>query len=209
MANEDSFDRALDAAVKTERQFREAERRMQSGLGAQPFLAEAVGQAGCDEAKLESLAAALNAPGHDKANAALQAMTRHICGEGSVGQKCSRPHKKIGFMLDNEGLAELASCGASALELFALAAKVAASTRPSAFGQVDNWSRCEREFEDLRAELGDAVAALETAWRPEDLVVPETGTAHFQRFPQVELSSRDLGRRLLNAALAESRSMAA
>jgi len=201
------FSYAISAAVEAERRFREQERHICTGLTAKQFLREAELQAGIDtkaqaDTKLEALSAALDMPGHDAANAALRRMIRSITGQETF--RFDRPSKRIGHLIDQEGLAELASCNASALDLFALAARRAANERPSAFGEVQDMPTAEQKLESLRAELNAAVDAVETSWAADDLQVAEDGRCTFRRFPSVTLTSIDLGPRLRDAALKEA-----
>jgi len=200
------FEKAVAEAVAAERPLREHEAFICTGLTKQAYVREAEAQAGLGddaEAKLEKLAEALQKPGHDRANRALANMLRAITGKGTF--KFSRPSKKIGHLIDQEGLAELASCGASALELFALAAREA---DPSVFGEVEDMVAAEQELARLKGELESAIETVEASWGADDIEVGQDGRCVFRGLG-VTLTSVDLGRRLLDAALAEEAKRAA
>jgi len=197
------FEKAIKQAIEAERAPRAHEAFVCTGLTAEQYCYESQLQAGLTgdgvDAKLEALAKALQKPGHDRANRALDNMLRAITGKGTF--KFSRPSKKIGHLIDQEGLAELASCGASALELFALATH---QTDPSTFGQVTDMPAAEQKLAELKAELESAIEIVEASWGADDIEVGRDGRCVFRRFPGVVLTSIDLGPRLLDAALKEA-----
>jgi len=200
------FEKTIAAAVAAERALRKQEAHVASGLTAKTYVRESELQAGIDvkagdDGKLEALAEALQKPGHDRAAAALRDMVRAIAGQGQF--RFSRPSKRLGHLIDEAGLAELASCGASALELFALAARRVAAEHPSVFGEVEDMPAAEQKLAELKASLEERIAAIETAWGADDIEVAKDGVCRFRRYPVV-LTSIDLGRRLLDAALRDS-----
>jgi len=207
MAEGSRFDRAVAAALEAEDRLRAAEAHLATGLDARTFLAEAMGQAGCEPKDLEELAKRLDVPGHSNAQFGLNKMVKHICGEAGI--KYGRPHSRLGHFLDDEGKAELSQAGGTMLSLFGLAAKIAAATRPGSFGKVNNWAVAEQAVAEARAEREAALAALGRSWGASDVSVSEGGEVHFARFPGVQITARDLPARILTAALAEARSKAA
>jgi hypothetical protein len=62
------------------------------------------------------------------------------------------------------------------------------------------WTEAETELETCREALAAAVKAIERSWGVWDVEVDEAGAVSFKRWPEVQVTSRDLGRRVLDAA---------
>jgi hypothetical protein len=204
--NFSAFDKSVNLAVEAEQRFRSQERHVCTGLTAKTYVKEAELQAGLDgddvDARLEALSAALDKPGRENAAQALRQMVRAIIGDGHM--RFGRPSTRINFLVPDEARSELAASGNTPLELFALASRIAVTTRPSAFGLVADMPAAEQKLDELKAEIKDALKAVEQSWGACDLTVDADGKATFVRFPSVVLTNVDLGHRLLLAAVEEA-----
>jgi len=205
------FEKAVEAAVEAHHAFKAQEVHVQSGLTAKSYVREAELQAGLDGddvgKRLETLATTLERPGHQDAAVALRDMVHAICGE--AGQfKISRPMFRINHLVTDAARAQLAEGGFNPLELFALAARRAKSERPSAFGKVEDMPAAEQKLAELKAELESAIETVEASWGADDIEVGQDGRCVFRGLGVV-LTSVDLGRRILDAAIAEARARAA
>lgn len=200
------LDKAVAAAIKAHDKFVEQDEKIRGGLSAESFVKAAELQAGIERKtggkdRLEELAKALEKPGYDALNMALSKMQGAISGEGYF--KFSQPTKRLGHLLDNDSRLQLASIGATEPELFALASRLAAVARPSAFGSVHNMSEAESELKAAEANLAAALKAIETSWGAADVEVLSDGRVRITRYGI--LVGPDMARHILDAAVAEAR----
>lgn len=203
------FDYAVGSALEANGRYKDALSKLDGGLTAPAFVKEAKANAGdITDKQLEELAAKLHEPGHEAALSGLNLAVRSITRPGL--HRSTRPMAidRIGhFWRAPEALAQLSATGATPAQGYALAAKIAAATSPGVFGTIANYSEAEQLVADLKAELAEAVKALELAWGAADVVV-EGEKVSFRRFPSVRVTSTDLGARVLSAAAREVRAAA-
>jgi hypothetical protein len=125
------------------------------------------------------------------------------------GIHASRPQRRVRYFWNDDGRAQLGAANATELAGYALGCKIAASLHPQAFGQVEVWTEAEAELAERGKELADALKAIAVSWGAGDVEVGEAGLVSFRRWPSVQVTSRDLGRRVLDAALAATAKRAA
>jgi hypothetical protein len=215
MAKQTSFASTLEEAVTTELEYRALSDIRSWKLTKPAFIAAALKQAGADQKRIEQLKTRLDRPGLNAAKQSLRNMIRFI-EDRHGGMTCTAPTTRIGWLLGDDSVGELASLGYTGLELFALAAMEADA---AAFGPCEDDTAQRATFEHLQARRADLFEALERVWTGGDVLIDTAGLSttdrdkghaivRFRAAPTVTLSP-GCGERLVAAILAQRRSDAA
>lgn len=168
------FAELVREAAKIEREIQQLSSLGGQKLTAAAFLREAMEVARIDAARLKKLRSQIEggaSPGIHDVVATLRRMVR--AARSANYPAPPRTMRPLRYMMTPDATAELAKLGASAFDLFALAALIAAEKYPDEFGEAESSDQHNARLLELTLKRDQLFARIGASYRPDDLLLSD------------------------------------